>query len=109
MSHTQVTRVELPLRAMMVVAAPPVLTAASTSTSGEHINVGGLTNGGGYSNVGGYIQGGGYINVEGVGLLVVDRVGKACYVNPLHIHSPGVTGTAAAAATTGALTSTLAG
>ena len=82
LSHPQVTRIELPLRAMMVVPAPSVVTSAEQSNGGVGL---------------------------GVGLLVVDRVGKACYVNPLHIHAPGVTGTAAAAATTGAITSTLAG
>ena len=84
LSHTQVTRIELPVRAILVVSAPLVSPAF---TSGEPSNGG-----------------------VGVGLLVVDRVGKALYVNPLHVHAPGVTGTtAAAAASTGAFTSTLAG
>lgn len=86
LSHPQVTRIELPLRAMMVVPASSAITTVTSSAEQYNGRVG-----------------------LGVGLLVVDRVGKACYVNPLHIHAPGVTGTAAAVATTGAVTSTLAG
>lgn len=44
----------------------------------------------------------------GAGLLVVDRAGRAFYVNPLHAHSPAGTGTGAAAAAAGAATMTLA-
>ena len=106
------TRIEVPVRSVMVVPGPgpspshtpghsfmdsttfPSLPSSSSLPfpSGESV----IHNGVGMG-----------VGMGGVGLLVVDRAGKACYVNPLHIHTPTVTNTAAAAMTTGAVTSTL--